>query len=256
MATLEDVFRSLFLDYPKDDDPFDSPPLLPADIFAFTAHLLERSGAYHHIAPDVDMPEDGYRHILVSNALRSRAIDLGSQWLQSPRSRKRQLPMPPRRLVLLWRRLRHFRTELVFDVLEENEDAPAWWIVCLELMMVADEASDGVGFIADHPFAKPMQFGYLKEDTLDGFRRVQRAPFSLSTAAEDLLCVQPKSRTPSVGCTLRSLSHHLSLLPPRGQVRARWVQPLFPQEAGRNPRRLGLLLVPFPYRLNDGAFKA
>ncbi len=32
-------------------------PLLPFDVFAIVAHLLEVSGAYHHISPLLDGPE-------------------------------------------------------------------------------------------------------------------------------------------------------------------------------------------------------
>jgi hypothetical protein len=255
MATLENVYRSLFVDHPDDEDPFERTPLLPADIFAFAAHLLERSGAYHHISPDVDMKPSKYRALLVDSSLRNRAISLGRQWLDAPISARRQLPSPPAGVTRLWRRLKEFRDEQVFEALEEDADAPNWWIICLELMIVADEASLDIGFDISHPFSIPVQSGYAVSDTISGFRRVQRAPFSLSTAAEDLLCVQPKSRTPSVGCTLRSLSHHLALLPPRGQVRARWVQSLFPREKSKDDERLGLLLLPFPYRIDDKAFR-
>jgi hypothetical protein len=54
MATLLEVYKSLFSETVQLSDPFEHAPLLPADIFAYTAHLLERSGAYHHVAPQVD----------------------------------------------------------------------------------------------------------------------------------------------------------------------------------------------------------
>ncbi len=51
MASLIEVFTSLFPNEPR-GDAFGRAPLLPADVFAYTAHLLERSGAYHHVAPN------------------------------------------------------------------------------------------------------------------------------------------------------------------------------------------------------------
>ncbi|WP_455270919.1 hypothetical protein [Rhizobium herbae] len=145
----------------------------------------------------------------------------------------------------------------MFEALDDDAVAPLWWIICLELLMIADEACQNIGFAADNPFFNFFMTEYAREDLLSGrrFRRIQRAPFSLSLAAEDLLCVQAKARTPSVGCTLRSLTHHLALLPPRGQVRARWVAPVIAQDAQPDNNRLGLLLVPFPYHITQDSFR-
>jgi hypothetical protein len=256
MATLESVFRSLFPEFPVDHDPFQRPPRLPADVFAFSAHVLERSGAYHHIAPYVRMPEDdSHRRLIVNAAMRNRAAEVGEEWLHSPKPKGRQLPSTPDGVIKLWRRLGAFSNESVYEPLEEDSDAPGWWVLCLELMMIADEASRDIGFDIDQPFAFPVRSGYASEETSDGFDAIQRAPFSFSTAADDLVCVQPKSRTPTVGCTLRSLSHHLALLPPRGQVRARWVQPVFPEGLRQRSSDLGLLLIPYPYKIADEAFE-
>ncbi|MCP1854539.1 MULTISPECIES: hypothetical protein [unclassified Bradyrhizobium] len=255
MATLEDVFRSLFPEFPADQDPFVQPPRLPADVFAFSAHLLERSGASHHIAPHVPMPDSDFRSLIVDAAMRNRAARLGKEWLRAPTPAGRTLPSAPGKVIATWRRLRKYRDEIVYEPLLEKSDAPDWWMPCLELMMIADEASRDIGFDSDHPFILPMRSAYVLEETEDDFYTLQRASFSLSTAVDDLVCVQPKSRTPTVGCTLRSLSHHLALLPPRGQVRARWVQPVFPERAGQRPRKLGLLLLPYPFRIADDVFE-
>lgn len=117
-------------------------------------------------------------------------------------------------------------------------------------------ACQDIGFDPGNKFARPIRSAYVAADLGSGkeFRRIQRAPFSLSTAAEDLVCVQAKSRTPSVGCTLRSLTHNLALLPPRGQVRARWVHPPFTRTPALDDDKLGLLLIPFPYRVDENAF--
>ncbi len=63
----------------------------------------------------------------------------------------------------------------------------------------------------------------------------------------DIACVQPKARTPAVGCTLRSLTHHVALLPPQGLVRARWSQA---PVAAAKPSVFNLLVVPYPYRIS------
>jgi hypothetical protein len=82
------------------------------------------------------------------------------------------------------------------------------------------------------------------------------ARYSVSTADPDIVCVLPKSRTPTVGCTLRSLSHNLALLPPRGLARAYWLQsekPSGPGDAATDS--LNCLLIPFPYSISARCFE-
>ena len=257
MATLLEVFRSLFPDIPI-RTAFREAPFLPADVFAYTAHLLERSGAYHHIAPQISEAVDSdLRRIFLSETFRSRAVQIGERWRGQRPVGTLRIPAPPEEVHALWRNLGEFRKHSVFTQLDDRAPAPEWWIICVELMIIADEASRGIGF-SPNPFSGAVKGAYVQEDVASGgeFRRIQRAPFSLSLAADDVVCVQPKSRTPSVGCTLRSFSHHLSLLPPRGLVRARWVEPLLENaDTGRDQQPLRLLLVPFPYRIIDTAFR-
>ncbi|MGY2986153.1 hypothetical protein [Bradyrhizobium sp. USDA 4508] len=193
MATLENVFRSLFPEFPADQDPFVQPPRLPADVFAFSAHLLERSGASHHIAPHVPMPDSDFRSLIVDAAMRNRAARLGKEWLRAPTPAGRTLPSAPGKVIATWRRLRKYRDEIVYEPLLEKSDAPDWWMPCLELMMIADEASRDIGFDSDHPFILPMRSAYVLEETEDDFYTLQRASFSLSTAVDDLVCVQPNT---------------------------------------------------------------
>lgn len=254
MATLVDVYAELFPDDPNRRKPFGSVPLLPADLFAFSAHLLERSGAYHHVVPVVNGPRrENYRKVLVDAEMRNWATTYGRVWRSGL---QRPLPNPPPEVAQVWEQLEAFRGADVYEALDETADPPGWWRICLLLLMVSDEASVGIGFDPQNPFTAFTSNAYVQEDLSSGevFRRIKRAPFSLSSAAEDVLCVQAKSRTPSVGCTLRSLTHHLALLPPRGEVRARWVEPPFDGVSQGDQNELGLLLIPFPYRVTDDSF--
>jgi hypothetical protein len=257
MATLFDVYASLFPGSPTADDPFEQVPLMPTDVFAFVAHLLERSGAYHHIAPDVSGDSDiSFRRIVVDERMRTDSILIGRKWRETPLEPGRRLPEVPLEVDRLWKSLSRFARATVFVHLDDEADAPLWWTICLELVMICDEACQDIGFDPDNPFFNLVMDEYEGQALTmrNVFNRVQHGPFSLSVAAEDLVCVQAKSRTPSVGCTLRSLTHHLALLPPRGQVRARWVAPVFAEKNDQSHEKLGLLLVPFPYRVADGAF--
>jgi hypothetical protein len=64
-------------------------------------------------------------------------------------------------------------------------------------------------------------------------------------------CVQPKTSTPAVGCTLRSLTHHLALLPSIANVATHWRIINAPDD---EPRPLNLLVVPFPFAIPGKSF--
>jgi hypothetical protein len=64
--------------------------------------------------------------------------------------------------------------------------------------------------------------------------------------------VQPKTNTPAVGCTLRSLTHNLALVPSVASVATRW------RLANNDCEDLdpfNLLIVPFPFAIPGTSFK-
>lgn len=128
MTNLRDTFRTLFPDRNRREDPFAIPPALPADIFAFCAFVLEASGAYHHIAPEVAQLTDPARRIVVDEALRNRAEAVGMVWRASPKLTG-QLPEIPGEVIELWKGLGLFAREEVFTRLGPGEPAPKWWLV-------------------------------------------------------------------------------------------------------------------------------
>ena len=128
---------------------------------------------------------------------------------------------------------------------------PDWLLAVFRLLAASDEASEGLGFGGETWVALyGEQLARLQWD-------YETWGFALSP---DVACVQPKGRTPPVGCNLRSLSLHLSLLPPRQIVQTKHL-PSNNVRAGaskpphrRRPRRrpvMGALLVPFPYTIQD-----
>lgn len=253
MLTIRDAFRLLFPDASRELSSFAQSPILPADIFAFAAYVLEASGAYHHVVPDTG-EQGAERQIVVDKKLRARAVSIGRDWCRGG-APAGSLPKVPQHVQELWRQLAPYSREPIFQPLAPLADVPRWWWTMLELLMVADEASRDLGFDPQNVFYQPIAEAFTEGDVLSGreFRRIQRAPATVSTADPSVLCVQPKSRTPSVGCTMRSLSHHLALLPGQGAVRARWVMSPF-GASDRHPDGLGLLLVPFPYQINPESF--
>ncbi|WAC59637.1 hypothetical protein [Brevundimonas sp. SL130] len=80
---------------------------------------------------------------------------------------------------------------------------------------------------------------------------------TLSKAQQDHVCVLPKSRTPKVGCTLRSLSHNLALLPSRGLARAYWSPPPPLRQGDTIPsiaNPFNLIVIPAPFTIRARAF--
>lgn len=161
----------------------------------------------------------------------------------------------------------------------DAEPAPAWWKHVWRLFAMADEAACGTGFNFDTDSLKRFIEGgdaglvwfeaeyyfefatQVKQQSLrfpEGAWRQQRIDITtLSAARPEMLGVLPKVRTPSVGCTLRSLSHHLALTPGRGVARGKWT-PNFvrPQDSERlmPDGQMNILLAPYPYTIEAQAF--
>lgn len=100
----------------------------------------------------------------------------------------------------------------------------------------------------------------LKEESGQQELDVTMVESALSVFDANSCAVLPKTRTSTIGCTLRSMTHHLALLPPSSDVEARW---RMPSDRPLNPKKtpfedeahgLNLLVIPFPYKINARAF--
>lgn len=175
---------------------------------------------------------------------------------------------------------------------DPNNECPHWWLAAYKLLIVCDRASRDTGFAHVSP-GQEFEVGYedipkggawaffaslnlLKsnvdykyEDVVDkivastnsderGLMRLDTDTIcTLSAANRDDVCVMPKSRTAQIGCTLRSLSHNLCLLPSRGLVRANWA---YQSASKASTSRLGrkpfnLLVIPYPFSISASQFK-
>lgn len=158
---------------------------------------------------------------------------------------------------------------------------PGWWFHVWRLLAIADEAARGTGFqinleellnsasnLRGTPWfilelnAQIVQFT-TQQPALQPPRRGRAATLkymqaisTLSRARREIATVLPKVRTPAIGCTLRSLSHHLAFLPGYGTARGKWL-PNYLRNASAGPMpdgQMNLLLVPFPYTVGPRAF--
>lgn len=233
-----------------DEDPsghsWCDPPPSPADVFAVCASLLKRSGAYQHILADPGVSAKGF--FLKITAKDREEINAAAERWRSSRL--------PASVIKWWRELRGANESAVCDgeallgsarSTKAAKSFPAWWKPAALLMMTGDSACDGVGF-SEPDAALPYLKLFHQVLSLKGKAAVE----SISRVSTELHCVLPKCRAPTVGVTLRSLSHNLGLLPPRGVAKAQWIA----RGADiKDDGPLNLLLVPFPYRIDATSFK-
>ncbi len=263
MPTISQLIHRLL---PSGSNPETTPqwdlfPNWPPDLFAVAATLINLSGCYTQSRySGWDHKEmlfaDGFHSDCNSNRM-SGVID---EWDASLRNRDLQ---PPPELLAWWKIL-----------IEENGDEPVypdanrppanWYDAAFQLMLAADGVSIGVGFTplsGNHSSVAQTVFEeYVRLTDEPNSTKVLRLPHSLCLMVfPDEAVVQPKVMTPQVGCTLRSFSHHLSLLPTIGEVETSWRYGCVPNPRD-NPNDastpLNLLLIPFPYRISVDCFAA
>ncbi len=249
MPTVREIVRRLL---PYDDAWNESGgwpvlPTWPPDVFAVAATLVEMSGCYVHpryiaywrrsCVHNDDYLENVRR---IGEAWRTRRLIrnqeryLSARWRELGGDGEAEVAVPERE-----RRLRRF---------------PIWLDSAMNLLAIADEASAGLGFLGSDELRPLADFvGEEFRLMLDQQPTALYLPYSLCSAVPATeLCVQPKSRTPQVGCTIRSLSHHLALLPRVGMLSTSWIPQHVLQPTGERP--FNLLVVPFPYRVSGASF--
>ncbi|MEI9996136.1 MAG: hypothetical protein WDM91_16190 [Rhizomicrobium sp.] len=253
-------------------------PRFPPDLFAICGLLLNLSGAVHHTGSPNKLAgaHPAHRSIVLSEETRSVLPKVAADWRNMKVGGRDEFPPF---IAEKWRELLSAWPQPVFKVFKPGEKTPDWWTITLELFVIADEAALSLGFQgSENSRSKLWAFyqAYLasnEKESVEEERAEEEAEnddqhvtesdtdpatgrYTLSTISPDIACVLPKSRTAQVGCTLRSLSHHLALVPPRGLARAYWIAPpaeIFKLRDDTEP--LNLLLVPWPYDLPASSFK-
>ena len=212
-------------------------PLWPPDLFAVAASLVNLSQCF-------TWPQyaagwgPGYR---LNDSYVRDVVRIGKEW--------RDATEVPNELAALWTRLIAVEA---FGIGPDKREHP-WSEIAMRLLAIADEAAAGIGFGGQTAFAQfltQQHVAYLRDHAL----LLPDFPYSLCMMVPvGEASVQPKSNTPQVGCTLRSLSHNLALLPRERNVVISWLMPMGSQQsAARKP--FNVLLVPFPYTINGSDF--
>ncbi|PXW74352.1 hypothetical protein C7451_10813 [Blastomonas natatoria] len=269
---------------------WDDIPNWPPDVFAVVATLLDRASGYRQIIePSLNGNDRSDRLGIFDPDYRGRLEAAGRCWAWT------MLSDPEPEVV---GKVRLFDQSLA-DIIQKNDvaiihdcwkklvqdygdhsvasyhstETQVWWLPALSLLIASDIASSGLGFrvaptIRDGLPTK-VQYVLLQNisERQDEAKRnnstFDRGISTLTTEQinQSMVAVLPKTRTSSLGCTIRNLTHNLALLPPISQVEARWYVPgarpwpaVSKDHSHDQAKPLNLLLIPFPYRINPSSF--
>lgn len=162
-----------------------------------------------------------------------------------------------------WRQLVAYHGE---PIVARPKRALNWWLPAVALLIISDEASRGLGYqpegkLAIHPLEKLMRLAWEAPNFTSKIPRAGRyhevytktsSTFAIR-ASPDVARVVPKGRTPGVGCTMRTLTHNVALVPPTGIVDMNWHRELRPFLEHGEP--LNVLAIPFPYHISANCFE-
>lgn len=218
-------------------------PVWPPDVFAVVGTLIDRSGCYTQFSPDRnDLP----KHEQYLDTVKS----IVDSW--------NSLDRVPDAIQLVWDRLVEKHAEVSLDKIQDKKEVLDDLLL---LFAVADEASQGIGWggtkdrtlsefatrVLVNAVSNPAQYPKL---------RLPHWPTSLClTVPPSQVIVLPKSITTDKGCTIRSLSHNLALLPCRTMLDPEWRLVTSRAENVDDSEDLRLLLIPFPYVIPKNSFR-
>ena len=245
-------------------------PFWPPDVFAVAATLVENSGCYTLLTDRAESKRTASRTeselaATISGISDSRIRDelgnIAAEW----RSGGFELANPGDAMSPREEALQTLWSTIVDSpaALSPVEDTTEWAVAALKLLAVADLACVGIGFHGSAPdtenWITTMQRLVTEQHIKRGSETAEASEFELPAtlclrvpAGE--ACVQPKTRTPTVGCTIRSMSHHLALLPPHSKVKVQWHHYTVQSPDDLRDRVFNVLVVPFPYHVTGNAF--
>jgi len=244
------------------DLPWREPPIWPTDLFAATAHLIHSSGLLNYFEPDPDYSRNASANPIcftITAEERAVCVNAGLQWST--------VPEVPRVVYRLWKKLisawdLKLRAS-TYSQLNKRRKSPDWWGITLQLLIIADEASVGLGAppSAEYPerwLVDVFQQIYAQPFRTDnqlkvGAYRADRQPITFGFESDaDIGCVQPKNRIASVGCNMRNLSRNLAYVSHAGSVRCHWQQPIY-SALSEDSATLDVLIIPLPFNVPDSS---
>jgi hypothetical protein len=246
-------------------------PLLATDLFAVAAHLIERGGVFHRVKRSAAAGRSRIdsKHLVLTKSDIDAWQQIGANLRLAPGDPDSDAKLKIARdsVQEKWNELKSFKNTPVVLPKDGADDSPEWARAAYALLVIADEAAKGIGYLTEHAGQKhpieqvlldAMYKGGQTEVRIPGsvknHVRVKRAMATFTHKANRYVArVLPKSRTATVGNTLRTLTHHLALAPPIGVVDLIWQRELSTISENREP--LNLLLVPFPFKVSARCFE-
>ena len=229
-----------WLDYLMPDADPHRAPMWPPDVFAIGAALLRRTGGY------VDLVNGCHTHATVKVFTPEQATQYGNQWRRSiedavvDEKGRLRWHCPPA-VKKAWDRLQRSKSRKLSACRSDRDLIAA----AVNLCVVADVACSGIGI----EFPNDQTFTTIAESIATNS---ERRSYCL-TISPDKLAVLGKQHTPQRGCSVRSLSHNLSLYTPT-EINAYWPAPIEPESAALDV--FNILILPWPISVADGDFSA
>lgn len=218
-------------------------PTWPPDLFAVVGTIIDRSGCYTLASPNRD---DLQGHEVYLQEVQ----EIAKSW--------KDLLNVPTSVQELWIQLVTGYAEVTLESIKNEAGALK---TLLALFAISDEVSEGMGWDADiskgeklSDFATAVLIVAAEDSGVEPLFELPDWPTSLCRMVpSDSAIVLPKSITTDKGCTIRSLSHNLALLPCRTVLDPEW-RLVSRKTPGGVRSALRLLLIPFPYEIPDGSF--
>lgn len=245
LPTGADAFASLKEEDSQSGDNASSEdcPNWPPDLFAVAGRIIEQSGCYTMASPQRGNLE-------AHQAYLDSVANVVARWSDDPL-------VPPDIVQDLWRELVDVHGSKSIAEIESDPKAAA---CVLQLFAIADEACKSMGWGGENKGTS--FFSQLVRLNMTGAGSISlHLPYSLCSKVPPAeVVVLPKSTTASVGCTIRSLSHYLALLPPTTIIQTSWTLPFVrdleeDQNEFKDPYDVRLLLIPFPFCVPAQSFK-
>ncbi len=201
-----------------------------------------------------------------------------------------KLTVLPGNLIEYWEIILTCLGDPVYKTIEDMREAPDWWDAAYSLMAIADLAAKNAGFKRDsnNNSNKELVSCWSKlaeriikrasdrprsgennaeqnesknkhpEDEIErrkAFKSIRYVE-SISLAERSIVNIMPKSKTASLGCTLRCISHNLANLPGKGIIRTGWAWATDPPKYAKQNPVFNMLLIPYPYEIHSTNFTA
>lgn len=222
-------------------------PKWAPDVFAVTATLAQRSGFYAEPGLILSRSNSGRKEKAIGV---KRNQNVGQKWATEP-SVPREVQEYWDVLISAWNK----------PLCSASGGIEKWKLAAAALLAITDEACSGVGYIPNDNIKDIQRVVFAGFAAALDRTKMPFIPNSIThLVSADIVQVLPKASTPEVGCTLRSLTHNLALLPGKGNVEAEWYLDIRNVDAKdsedgiadndshvHNERSLNLLLIPFPY---------